>query len=51
MIEIIKDKFSILFENDGYESLAKFILKNKFNKILILTDNNTKDHCLDLFFF
>lgn len=49
MVEIIKDKFSILFENDGYESLAKFILKNKFNKILILTDNNTKDHCLDLF--
>lgn len=49
MIEIKKDKFSILFEEDGYAELANFILKNNFNKILLLTDKNTKKHCLKLF--
>ena len=50
MKEIISDKFSIFFGSDGYLKLANFILENNFNKILILTDENTKVHCLDLFF-
>ena len=50
MKEIISDKFSVLFGNDGYLKLVNFILKNNFKKILILTDENTKVHCLDLFF-
>jgi len=50
MKEIIKDKFSILFGNNGYLKLANFILMNNFKKILILTDENTKAHCLDSFF-
>ena len=50
MKEIISDKFSVLFGNHGYLKLADFILKNNFEKILILTDENTKVHCLDLFF-
>ncbi len=49
MKEIISDKFSILFGKDGYLKLANFILKNNFKKVLILTDENTKVHCLDLF--
>ena len=51
MKEIISDKFSILFEEDGYAELANFILKNNFNKILLLTDKNTKKHCLKLFLY
>ena len=50
MKEIISDKFSIFFGSDGYLKLANFILENNFNKILILTDQNTKVHCLELFF-
>ena len=50
MKEIISDNFSILFGSDGYLKLANFIQKNNFKKILILTDENTKVHCLDLFF-
>ena len=50
MKEIISDKFSILFGSDGYFKLANFILENNFKKILILTDQNTKAHCLELFF-
>jgi len=50
MKEIISDKFSILFGSDGYLKLANFIHENNFKKILILTDENTKVHCLDLFF-
>ena len=50
MKEIISDKFSILFGSDGYLKLANFILENNFKKILILTDENTKVHCLKLFF-
>ena len=50
MKEIISDKFSILFGSDGYLKLANFIHENNFKKILILTDENTKVHCFDLFF-
>ena len=50
MKEIIRDNFSILFGSDGYFKLANFIQENNFKKILILTDENTKVHCLDLFF-
>ena len=50
MKEIIRDNFSILFGSDGYLKLANFIQENNFKKILILTDENTKVHCLDLFF-
>ena len=50
MKEIISDKFSVLFGSDGYLKLANFFLKNNFKKILVLTDENTKVHCLDLFF-
>ena len=50
MKEIISDKFSILFGNNGYLKLINFIQENNFKKILILTDENTKVHCLDVFF-
>ena len=50
MKEIISDKFSVLFGSNGYLKLANFFLKNNFKKILVLTDENTKVHCLDLFF-
>jgi len=50
MKEIISDKFSILFGNDGYLKFANFVHENNFKKILILTDENTKIHCMDLFF-
>ena len=50
MKEIIRDNFSILFGSDGYLKLVNFIQENNFKKILILTDENTKVHCLDLFF-
>ena len=50
MKEIVSDKYSILFGRNGYLKLANFIQENNFKKILILMDDNTKLHCLDLFF-
>ena len=44
-----KDRFSIVFNQDGYLELVDFIKNNDFNKILILTDDNTKENCLDIF--
>ena len=49
MKEITRDNFSILFGSDGYLKLVNFVYENNFKKILILTDENTKVHCLDLF--
>ena len=49
MNPIKKDKFSILFNQDGYQELTDYIKNNNFNKILILTDDNTKENCLDIF--
>ena len=49
MNPIKKDKFSILFNQDGYQELNDYIKNNNFNKILILTDDNTKENCLDIF--
>ena len=49
MKPIKKDRFSILFNQDGYLDLVHFIRSNDFNKILILTDDNTKENCLDIF--
>ena len=49
MKAINKDGFSIVFNHDGYKELSNFILDQNFNKILILTDENTKINCLDIF--
>ena len=49
MKALIKEKFSILFDQNGYLQLAKFILEKDFQKILFLTDYNTRDHCLEIF--
>ena len=49
MNPIKKDKFSILFNQDGYLELTDYIKNNNFNKILILTDDNTKENCLHIF--
>ena len=49
MNPIKKDKFSILFNQDGYLELTDYIKNNNFNKILILTDDNTKKNCLEIF--
>ena len=49
MKPIKKDKFSILFNQDGYQELTNYIENNNFNKILILTDDNTKENCLHIF--
>ena len=49
MKPIKKNKFSILFNDYGYNELADYIINNNFNKILILTDHNTKENCLDIF--
>ena len=48
MKPIRKDKFSILFNHDGFQELADYIKNNNFNKILILTDDNTKENCLEI---
>ena len=49
MNPIKKNKFSIIFNHDGYVELAEYIENNNFKKILILTDDNTKENCLDIF--
>ena len=49
MNPIKKNKFSIIFNHDGYAKLAEYINKNNFKKILILTDDNTKKNCLHIF--
>ena len=49
MKPIKKDKFSILFNQNGYLELIDYINNNNFNKILILTDDNTKENCLNIF--
>ena len=49
MNPIKKNKFTIIFNHNGYEELAEYIENNNFKKILILTDDNTKENCLDIF--
>ena len=49
MNPIKKNKFSIIFNHDGYVELAEYIENNNFKKILILTDDNTKQNCLGIF--
>ena len=49
MNPIKKNKFSIIFNHEGYVELSKYIENNNFKKILILTDDNTKENCLDIF--
>ena len=49
MNPIKKNKFTIIFNHNGYEELAEYIEDNNFKKILILTDDNTKENCLDIF--
>ena len=49
MTSIVRDKFSILFDRTGYRELSNFIIKGKFQNILLLTDDNTRDNCLDIF--
>ena len=49
MNPIKKNKFTIIFNHNGYEELAEYIENNNFKKILILTDDNTKEKCLDIF--
>ena len=49
MNPIKKNKFTIIFNQNGYKELAEYIENNNFKKILILTDDNTKENCLDIF--
>ncbi len=49
MRPIIKENFSILFNENGYIGLADFILKKKYQNILFLTDTNTEKYCLKSF--
>jgi len=49
MRPIIKEKFSILFNENGYLELADFILKKNYQNILFLTDVNTEKYCLKSF--
>ncbi len=49
MNPIKKNKYSIFFNLNGYTEISKYILQNKFEKILIITDDNTKESCLDVF--
>ena len=49
MRPIIKENFSILFNENGYLELADFILKKNYQNILFLTDANTEKYCLKSF--
>ena len=44
MNPIKKNKFTIIFNQNGYKELAEYIENNNFKKILILTDDNTKEN-------
>ena len=46
---IENNNYSIYFKSEGYKRLANYIKEKKIKKILILTDNNTKKFCLELF--
>ncbi|MBS3992410.1 MAG: 3-dehydroquinate synthase [Bacteroidetes bacterium] len=41
--------FNILFGNESYKKLSKYIEEQQFSKIFILVDNNTLTHCLSVF--
>ena len=43
------NSYSVFFGVPAYRNLYKLIVKNKYEKILILTDLNTKKHCLTYF--
>ena len=46
---IESNNYSIYFKSEGYKKLAQYIQAKKINKILILTDDNTKKYCLEQF--
>ena len=46
---IESNNYSIYFKSEGYKKLAQYIQAKKINKILILTDDNTKKFCLEQF--
>ena len=46
---IKSNNYSIFFSDLGYKRLKNLILLNKYSKIFVHVDTNTKNYCLDIF--
>ena len=49
MQKIKTNHYDIFFSNQKSSLINKFISKNKYSKVFILVDSNTKKYCLNLF--
>tara|TARA_B100001057_G_scaffold498148_1_gene604291 strand:- start:11924 stop:12979 length:1056 start_codon:yes stop_codon:yes gene_type:complete len=50
-MKVIKSNtYSIFFLDYGFNKLKEFIIKNNYSKIFVHVDNNTKTHCLNIFY-
>ena len=49
MIEINTKTYKIAFGQSGYSLLNSLIENNKYSKVSVLVDDNTKKFCLDVF--
>lgn len=50
MDSIIINNYALHFNNTAYEKLNTFLEKNNFSKIIVITDTNTRQLCLDKFY-
>ena len=41
--------YSVVFGNEGYKELSELLVKKKYSKLFILTDNNVNEACLPFF--
>lgn len=49
MNSILSNNYHVHFSEEGYGFLSKFLDKKKHIKIFILVDENTEEHCLEIF--
>jgi 3-dehydroquinate synthase len=46
MQPIPSDRYTIYFNDSGYQALNKWLLQNRYSMLIILCDDNTSQHCL-----
>ena len=46
MVSILANKYTIYFNENGYEKLNELLLENKYSMLFIMTDENTNEYCL-----
>ncbi len=49
MKSILSDGYNVLFAEKGYQFVNQFIKENKPSSIFVLSDSNTREHCVPIF--